>query len=147
MPATIMCRVEIQDQIIERVISELCEALEPLDMDWDDDWEWDDEEDMPDLDLDQYNADAVARAVRKSVIVTDQGIEVDFPVDDVYCADVYGYLDSIVNIFKRLKAGYTDIAILHGCVYVADKYEDEYKHGYKFSCTGKDSALEIKPYM
>ena len=83
MPATIKCAQEIQEQIVERVVRELIEALEPLDLDFDDD-------------LDEF--------VKELVVVTDKGIKVEYPVDEVYCNDVYEYLGSIVQIFKGLKA-------------------------------------------
>ncbi len=130
MPATIKCREEIQDQIIEQVIDELVEALEPLD-----------------LDLDWENDESLEDVVSESVVATDKGIKVKFPVGDVYCDDVYEYTDSIVQIFKNLKSEYPDIAIQRGSVYVEDKYDEDYKHGYKFSCTEKDSDLNVKSYM
>lgn len=128
MPATIKCNEDIQDQIVERVVSELIEVLAPMDLDFDDE-------------------DDLAEYVKESVVITAKGIKVGYPVDEVYCDDVYEYLDSIVQIFEKLKADYPAIAILRGSVYVEDKYEDEYKHGYKFSCAEKDTALKTKSYM
>lgn len=134
MSATIRCNAEIQDEIVERVISELIEVLEPLDLDV----EWDEAEDQE---------EALAAAVEESVVVTEKGIKVEYPVDDVYCDDVDEYTNAIVQIFKNLKADYPDIAILRGSVYVEDKYDEEYKHGFKFSCSEKDTDLKVKRYM
>lgn len=49
----IKCNAEIQEKIVERVISELIEVLEPLDLD---------------------EEDPLAAAVKESVIVTEKGI-------------------------------------------------------------------------
>ena len=131
MSVTIKCKAELQTEIVERVISELIAVLEPLDLDLD----WDEDEEAP-----------LAAFVKESVLVTEKGIKVEYPVGEVYCDDVYEYVDSIVQIFEKLKADYPNIAILRGSVYVDDKYDEEYKHGMKFSCSEKDSSLKTKSY-